>query len=1489
MPGLRLATRAVSRELTGNRCFRRACALKLAGMKQCAGLWQCLTVVLAVTAWQATVYGESAPGATPVYIEDSPAAVEIVDEAMSLRDQGRLADAAQRLQRVIEQYPHKLMLVSQGQYQDAMIWVRRLLVSDAALLEAYRSKYAATAERELGLALQPRVNAAALEAVVATYELTPAGLDAALLLAGWYLEQAEAGSSASVLDEVADHPDLPASAARYALLQATAGLLAGDSERLTQYRQALKEQDAAAALASLDGLASALVRPSVNDAAQAQGQSLPDLTAPPLWETQVNWTPMGDLVSVRGRPGLRGGEAMSLKPVLAGSTIYVNEGDQLRAIDRSSGWTLWTYQWQGDDEQSANLPAIASMRPSQSPMRSVTVAGNSIFAVLGESSAWPTRWRQQGPVTSLVCVDAQTGSLIWSTDPAALDATLDKAYLVGTPIAGEDQVLTLVRRSQMSGFQDTFVMAVDRRSGKLLWRRHLASAAAAQRYGTASPEPTMVQDGGSVYVCDSVGTIAAIERRTGTVRWLRLLSQGGGLNAALPRPRGKDVEGASQAVLCTAGVIAQCSSLPGSLLLNPRTGETIRSLTGKAWTDVHQLRLLADGDVLAIGGAVVRFDGNTLEERWSQPLEKAAALVGEAAIVPGHVIVPVDEQLLTISLANGQLLSQTPIAEQANITWHDGQLLVTTASHLRSYMTWDKALAQLRTRIEQHPTEPDGGLALAELAIRTERYDMVLSAADEALAALQLQSESAAAPASSAAAQRKVFDHLLVMTDRADRGPAKLRQSLFDRLATITAGPAQEVAYHLRVAAFLADAGEPVQAVDHLQAVLLDATLAGQFYERQPVSRQARLEAEHRLQELAQEQGRQVYAKYETQAAHRLAMLQAQAQANPEVLMNLAQQYPLAYASADALVAAAQAFAAGGDSPAAARQLRRAFDKAQAGAPQARIAGLLATLYIDTGQAARASDWLEHLRQRYPGLQPMQADSPMTVDAWLAVLEQSPSHDLRLPQLALPLEQPALLAGRLLLMADDGARVSEQLLTYADGIVRLYSGQQPSLQWQHKVEADDIQLLSLSDHQVLLRVEHDRDRQLLALDPTTGEAIWGHRIDVDAVLAEAGDPHDREVDQPIEQRQFMQMLENAPVQIRGGRMQVVTREASRRYWVLAGDRTVVLVDHLGRVVGIDRHDGGVLWRMLSPMEQVTHVTLHGDTVALAGEGGLGTDAQMGIILLLDIATGRQRVPQLQGRQAARWIGFAGDETLVVAEDDQIISYRISDGGVNWRLDVPTTNLSSQGWCNERSLVILDQAGVAVVIDTTTGQPKSRIPMNMRGSTSPVTAQAIQTNWHLLAPGQLVTMDADGHIHWRDAIAGDSGRRISQIITRDYVALLTETRKSSRLRRAPNLPGLEAGRNEDERPAAAAFELEAELERGPVPAEPAAEVRTDYWLYLLDRHTGSIIAEHPLASLPTGGFADGRGIVRHNALLYPLAKHTLVIPGAAAAESQAPAN
>ena len=188
------------------------------------GYVQCLSVGLAVACWSLAVAQVRLPRVS-VYLEDSPAAQELVHRAERLRAQDRLAEAAAVYQQVIEQYPHKLMARGKAMHTDAVRWIRGTLLSDDQLFTAYRGLYTADSQRVLKAACTPAPRAEALEEVLARYEICRAGLEAGLMLAALYLEQANPEHAGLVLDELAEHPDLPTQVVWWHQLQIAAGLL----------------------------------------------------------------------------------------------------------------------------------------------------------------------------------------------------------------------------------------------------------------------------------------------------------------------------------------------------------------------------------------------------------------------------------------------------------------------------------------------------------------------------------------------------------------------------------------------------------------------------------------------------------------------------------------------------------------------------------------------------------------------------------------------------------------------------------------------------------------------------------------------------------------------------------------------------------------------------------------------------------------------------------------------------------------------------------------------------------------------------------------------------------------------------------------------------------------------------------------------------------------------------------------------------------------
>ena len=84
---------------------------------------------------------------SPVYVADSPAAVERMEAAKRLIAEERYLDAALTLQPVIETMADKLIAQEAGSYHSVATGVEQLIRAQPLLLAAYRQAHAPDAER----------------------------------------------------------------------------------------------------------------------------------------------------------------------------------------------------------------------------------------------------------------------------------------------------------------------------------------------------------------------------------------------------------------------------------------------------------------------------------------------------------------------------------------------------------------------------------------------------------------------------------------------------------------------------------------------------------------------------------------------------------------------------------------------------------------------------------------------------------------------------------------------------------------------------------------------------------------------------------------------------------------------------------------------------------------------------------------------------------------------------------------------------------------------------------------------------------------------------------------------------------------------------------------------------------------------------------------------------------------------------------------------
>ncbi len=1421
------------------------------------GLWIALGVAAAV--WPA--WGQEPDEAhVPVYIEDSPAAMELIDEAAAKQEEGLLGEAAATLQQVIERYPTKLIALDRPLYTDVRLWVERRLREQPELLDAYRDRFDATAARAVEQAWADDDPDAALAEALELYAMTRPGLDAGLALAGRAVERADAAAAMSALGRIEQHPDLDAvegTRRRYHELAALAALLSGDEALLERHRGALARS--ADGTQRIDSLMNRWRVPTpARRAAPADAGRRPPPMDEPLWSAVVAEP---DPAEARFGGRARGAVRYPLVPAVAGETLYLNTGDEVHAADRISGRTLWRFKL--EQIVPPREPPILGRNPrSASDRRGVLVDGAALYAVMGWPPGWIGRVPEPEPTTHLLCLDALTGGLRWQTDPGQLAPALARAHFQGTPVLSYDRLFVLARRSQVSGFQDTFVVAVDARSGELLWRRHLASVVTTNR-NAAPPVSEFRLDRGRLYVSDNLGAVACLDVRRGAVRWLRLLVDPADMSQRGVNTTRQTVGRLVSAPLrVSAGLIVPPTQATSeSVLLDPDTGELRRKLDGADWDQV-QILARADGGVLAVGRQVALLDDQTLEPRWTTRLRQDTdgLLHAEPAVTRRYAVLASPDRLFVVSLEDGSLLTEMAVSEGGHALALADQVLIAGKTRVRSYMGWSEAAGALQRQMVAAAAapEPDVGpaLALAHLAVQGDRPEDVLRAADSAISLWRRYAdEPARDPAMADDLQARVFEQLLAYARPTAGARASLRASLLDRLARITADPAQEVAYHLARGDLLAETERPTSAAEHYQAVLATPELAGQTVVEPLAIRPAHVAAELRLRALVAEHGPQVYGPYAERAERRLLELRGGGTATAERWIEMARQYPLAPASIEALIEAARASLEANDAASARRALAIALHREPGPELGETVIGELATLLIDLGRGDRALALLARVERDRPEWAPPWRGEPTPFDAWQAAADATVGQHPTLPRFATPPAAATVRRGQLLEPFHDAAANTHDtgstagLLIREEAALRLITAKRP--RWRVAWSNPNTVVVDGGLEHVTLW--SPGAAALTSLDAQTGRVRWS-LDDAQASLAELGDESVREALRNPEQQEFLEFVGVNDIR-RIRRMQNAATVRHERFVLARDTMYLVIGDASGRVMALDRVHGEVLWRVMTPIERLTQVAMSNGRVVIAGMTDTQTDSPSGALLMMDARTGEALGSTIELRDLPQWLGFAGRDRMVVAVTDELTAYDPGDARVLWRTSVGGTTLTGQAWASSRAVIAAANSGDLLVLDAEDGSIMGQRTLGASRQLRRDRVRRTAEGWLVVTDQGAFALGPGGEVRWRDAIEFDGDQVVASALTRD--ALIVAVRPSTMVDLDP----------------AAAVDL-------PEPALRPAQDGT-LTLYWLDRASGRLTASCRLESVPFAADEPLRMQAAENRLAISGDEVTLIVTDAEA--------
>ncbi|MFZ4749213.1 MAG: PQQ-binding-like beta-propeller repeat protein [Phycisphaerales bacterium] len=1008
-------------------------------------------------------------------ISDSPTAQTLFDD---VRTQSREnpAESARLARRLLDEYGNRVVRVgaeSEDLFNSVSEETERFLLANPAVLERFRDMESRAAERML------REEGPAVTA--ARRRLTPAGLSASLALAERALRADQPAEAVAILGQVASHPDLQSAdaAAAHATLDMMARRRLGDAAGFAAAEARL------AAIAGLDparvaGARAAAERTEASratlrgrspfDAAPDGGN--PDETWREIWTLDLEqslfrrtyasaFAPRAarDADRVRSDANL-----MTAVPTVLGNRIFICEGHRIRAIDVDSR----------DEQWSRELGSVGMERGTGAVADLSAIAADDGVVVVYEGHALPT---QRTGNARVWCLDPATGATLWNAVVDGLEGReeLTGLFPVGRPVLAADVVVIAARKPTQRLEQVDWLLALDRRDGRLRWATSVAGAPA-NRSSIGRKHAGLATDGSVVVDATPLGVVMSVRASDGSIEWLRRFP----VPLRDPRYFAEPWEASAPAIVGDR-VIAIAPDELEVVALDRITGRLLEARPigpDTLWTSPNYLlaATAADGTpiVLAVGSNVAAFDARDLTKRlWTlaestrgiEPPRVATTnrhgIRGRVSISGQYVVVPGVEEILLLDLASGRVNARVPSERPSNPLLLPDRLVTAGDDKLRVVMPSERAEGMLRARLAQTPDDPSAAIALLELAEATGRPTVAL---DAARAAEQAFSRGRG----SESLRGELLDQLVHLASRhAEHGDAA-----FEIVTRICTTPELRVRGELARGEYLRSAGRPQEAIACMRAIAADTELSMQLVGPvEAVRRQVRGEVLARLGQLTS-RDRELAATIENDAQAALADLGAQPDAL--ALTGLVRSHPRTQAAVDAVVLAGQ----------------RGLDPDGALRRAAMLDNLIPPARVDLLDTLRA--------QAATGDAPRFAAAAVN-DRIAALLHGSgiARPDLELPSISTPKLGVTAVSGLDLrarlpreTLACRASRDRSLVLGLLEGALVRMSGPELAMQWRLRLDDREPDLLWARGRAVLWQHLPKGEDGALVVDPAQGAIIW---------------------------------------------------------------------------------------------------------------------------------------------------------------------------------------------------------------------------------------------------------------------------------------------------------------------------------------------------------------------------------------------------------------
>jgi outer membrane protein assembly factor BamB len=660
------------------------------------------------------------------------------------------------------------------------------------------------------------------------------------------------------------------------------------------------------------------------------------------------------------------GLSLAIMPVVDRDELFFQDNTRVYAKGLDGGLTLpgWSTTY-GEDAKVRFAPASMPL-PSNAQL-TVTITDHSVLAILGQYDQAAMINEAGMPVipevnTQLVCLDRATGARKWSISPSQFPESmgnLKELDLGGSPLVIGENVYVAARGGKPMQFEDAYVLCFNLADGKLRWACYIASGNAPDQNYTGNPMPStgishLAYAGGRLYSVTNIGAVAAIDAYAGTIVWLNLYPRPT-VNQLAPQLPQNGMAGARKpwalnpAIVKDGRVFCLPSDSQHLLIYDAGEGNEIKRIAISQYDNADSL-LGVVADKLIVSGRNKVFCINWPAYEPRKPINDTLHWAGTASVsgttkenqdtVRGRgfvtadsVFIPTTVALRRFSMKNGAIAENYPRdggwaagEGPGNVVVTQDQVILAGVDGISIYSDLAMARAKLDRAVAEAPQNPLPRLKYAETLFAAGQLTAAVEKLDEAIQLLGgLNSMRPGADRDGA------FSRALVFAERAadpkiGASNPDLAGGLYDRAGAAANSPAQHVSYRFSRAHFARAQRDFATEVRLFQEVLATPQYRQVIVptEDGTGTTPAATAAEGLIAQRVKD-APATYKPFEEAAARDLAA--AKQKADPNLMLAVAQTYPNAQTAPEALLAAADAYEAGGKYRLATQVLNQAYRK----------------------------------------------------------------------------------------------------------------------------------------------------------------------------------------------------------------------------------------------------------------------------------------------------------------------------------------------------------------------------------------------------------------------------------------------------------------------------------------------------------------------------------------------------------------------------------